>query len=271
MAKHTARMLGLLALSIGGYFLTSRTNLIYTIRAATAERAAFTATLLTKSVDPTGVEQTQESTQFAVRSNGTSATHTTRYIRNQAGHQDEVRLGTIVDVAGRKIVGIDHFTRSLSTSPITQELLRRYTLKPEQSCAEGTSGLGTLVESGEEGTILGQLVRKTVTLRTDEHTKRVIRHEHWRAPALDCFVMRMIATSTDASGKQARVTTETVSVVMGEPEDTGFGIPQGYSERQPSEIFAEAARLRGEPGCKACEKPSTRLLDDAYQRRKVQR
>lgn len=68
------------------------------------------------------------------------------------------------------------------------------------------------------------------TVRMEKTGERV-HLEAWRAPALNCALLRSITESYDQDGKIiSRTTQEAESLELGRPRDKYFSIPEGYTE-----------------------------------------
>lgn len=272
-SMRTVRLVLVLALFFGsGFVLSNRTALVSRLFAQANERREFTAATLTKAYDTQGVERTQEAATFAVRRDGANVTLRKRFISEASG-QREINLADIVDVPGRRIVGVDHFTQSTSTSPITDRMLGRYTTRPSASCSDVTHNDGlTTVGIEPQEMLFGQRVFKVTQQRQIAQSGHIARFEKWYAPDLDCFVVRTIATNTAPNGTAARVVMELTSLTLGTPDAQLFVVPDAYPERAPSEIFAESDRLRGRvPACPECRAKANTILDNAYHKRRQER
>jgi hypothetical protein len=88
---------------------------------------------------------------------------------------------------------------------------------------------------------LGYEVVHVDTSRTDPRGTE--EDSQWVAPALNCFAL----AETHTSETGARNEDEAISVFEGEPPDSWFTAPQGYTERSPSQVAAAyAARFPGQ-------------------------
>ena len=73
------------------------------------------------------------------------------------------------------------------------------------------------------------------------------RIELWRAPALSCAELRVVHSNIGPNGEVLLTDRrELTAITPGEPDPAFFEIPEGYTERSPGEVFAEAARIEGE-------------------------
>jgi hypothetical protein len=66
--------------------------------------------------------------------------------------------------------------------------------------------------------------------------------ESWRAPALNCYPLREKLFLGDGNEKIVTHVREVISVMPGEPDATLFQIPAGWTERSPSQVYAEFER-----------------------------
>lgn len=249
--------------------ISSRLPLI--LRAATSgERSEFTASLVKVSYRPDGTEGLRDTLTFAAKRDGSSATLRRRAVPDGTGGIRQLDLADVVDLQQRRIVGIDHFTKSISTSPIPDPQFVNYRLKPDSTC---TSSFIPKVPAVSEvgGMLLGQKTLKVTQERIastpDGEGRMTI--ERWYAPDLDCFVLKEAMSSSIMGRPAGRSTTDATSLSIGPPDAALFQIPD-YPERSPGEIFAEEARIIGQD-CKACTNSGTKTLDDAYRRRRGKR
>jgi len=113
-------------------------------------------------------------------------------------------------------------------------------LAPDPKCGfSRISASASQVYIGEE-VVLGY---KTVVIQSEErigdneNSESYLRRE-WRAPDLDCTVVRLIEDRRDNSGAvTGHFELQPVKVTPGPPDPRLFQIPQDYSEKSPSQMW----------------------------------
>lgn len=100
---------------------------------------------------------------------------------------------------------------------------------------------------------------EVVRLREDTQTKLGVEtDDRWVAPALGCFTMEETYITESGSRNEDTV----VSIMEGEPAESWFTLPSGYTEMSPSEVAsAFAARF---PGHKFVPDEAAKWMDKGY-------
>ena len=165
----------------------------------------------------------------------------------------------IIDLASAEEVAIDGLTESTTTTPIPTQTLNYYRMQPK--CTTSASPM--------RATLLGYEVVRIIDER--KTSTRLIRREEWRAPALDCLVLKKMVSfgKTEADLSISNIN-EVVEIKVGEPSPTFFTKPTGYTERSPSQVSAEHARRYPEDVCPACTR-TDQEMDALYYHRRAQR
>ena len=154
------------------------------------------------------------------------------YVDGPDGQQAQMK--ELLDVAGSRLVAVDGLTESTTTSSAEGYILGRRQMAVE--CWQ--SGKPT------DTTIHGYYTVKVV----DEFSTPGgggFKIETYHAPALDCFVLRKKAYRTLADGPGPLVlfqASEVTTLVVGEPDQSLLVLPEGYVERNPSEVLQEFKR-----------------------------
>ena len=154
------------------------------------------------------------------------------YVDGPDGQQAQMK--ELLDVAGSRLVAVDGLTESTTTDSAEGYILGRRQMAVE------------CMQRGEptDTTIHGYYTVKVV----DELTTPGgggFKFESYHAPALDCFALREKAyrTLADEPGPLTLFqVTEVTTLVKGEPDQSLFVLPEGYVERNPSEVLQEFKR-----------------------------
>jgi hypothetical protein len=152
-------------------------------------------------------------------------------LKNPAGNHSVYYTLLITDVRTGRHTVVDPLTESKTTYP-SKAMIDQFHLKPANSCP-GQSG----------GEILGfpvVLENKSVTF-----PDRNLTIKYWRAPALNCLPLREEHRLSHANGKGSFEVLTAIKVTLGEPPTWMFEIPAAYTERTPSQVFAESAKRLG--------------------------
>ncbi len=205
----------------------------------------FTASVLVIRQGGDGVEQFRETQTFARRRDG--STVEVRETVNGQPFGNKV----IIDWAAKKRVVVDPATESKTSYDLAQPVYQNS--KPAPNC--GASPLS--------GRVLGLDVARVAGSHSVGGLDRLIARDEWQAPALNCYPLRSVETNRAAEGSGETVTTEVVSIALGDPKPDLFAIPDAFVERSPSQVFAEASR-RNRQECKECSTGTGLVLDRAY-------
>lgn len=145
--------------------------------------------------------------------------------------------------------------RYVAVDPDTQSVTTYGPEKPPVRAAQSCPGTAA-------GEILGYKVTLSASQINDSTGVVQTSRKAWRAPALNCFPLREEErTFSSKLGRAFGNVVVAVSVRVGPPPQDLFAIPDGYVERSPSEVMAQAnARFpASNVGC--CSTPA---LDRAY-------
>jgi hypothetical protein len=269
MNRHILRSLVVMSLAVGAAAITSY-YLSYRKVLAQSGRLELTATSTLSAYDPSNTEGRREIKVYATRKDGSRAQWTRKYLATN-WNVPIAETRRVLDIGDKRDVGIDPLTQSLTSAPLSSAQVAAYTLPPDSSCSVAINREdpnATVAAHPDPPSLLGYPVVEVTHWDTIRGTRHLARQE-WLAPQLECLKLRQVATfRDDASGLSARNEEDVTSVTIGPPDPGLFVIPSDYTERAPSQVFAAAARVRGEPECRECEKVSTKALDDAYHRRR---
>jgi hypothetical protein len=154
----------------------------------------------------------------------------------------------VTDVGQGRHTLVDPFTESITTYP-SQELVNRIRRKPANSCPG---------QAGEK--VLGyETVSEVKTLTTNPRAgKTVTTVTTWRAPQLDCVMLRQETRTVRADGRILLQIISATVVTPGEPPAWFFEIPSDYTERSSSAVRSETSSMLGS------ELPERPGLDAAY-------
>lgn len=209
------------------------------IAEATLTPTPFTATIREGRHAANGDLLYEETMTHAVRSDGSIVE--TVWRPSPDGRSYERR--SVTDLPGKCRVQIDAATESKTTYPLSDEGVKQLMLQTGD-CSKRA------LDAGEA--VLGfDTVRQTEGLG-DLHVERLL------APKLGCLVVREYARSSRSG---AFIRRELTSAVTGEPDAGLFAVP-AYTERRPSEVFAESARRF--PGRHQPPAQTTDRLDAVY-------
>lgn len=162
-----------------------------------------------------GVKQYTHTSHIAVRGDGSQAV-VDNAIMAAAGE----RRVTVRDFAKREAWITSLLGRTVTTLPIAPRAV------PEVHTDQ--------CDKGEVSTFGPYEVRKERHLGRNEEGAVLRILERWRAPELGCVTLRTIMYNQDEKITHEQVAT---NIVIGEPDQTLFQVPQGYVERSPSQAF----------------------------------
>jgi hypothetical protein len=200
------------------------------VRTQDVSHKAFTAVQIEKRYDGAGVEQSEETRLYAVRSDGSSV----MFNRRPGPDGRFYQIGSVYDVARRTVTTIDGLTESTTTENMGAGALE-FRKSIERNCTSGS----------EHSKVMGWDAVKMNKMA--DTPGRLAEWTEWAAPDLDCFVLSSTAVLSIPKGSPvARNTTETQFLMVGEPQASLFVAPQTYKERSPSEVADEYARRFGE-------------------------
>lgn len=168
---------------------------------------------------------------------------------------DSRPVGTrsVLDPRSGRRIAVDPTTESVTTYMLSPAEVAG--LSGPVQCRPGEAG------AGGTGVILGFPTIKQ-THRVEAGFRSAVQ-ESWVAPALNCLPLRVVTDVVDNGRPKAHIVEEAVSVTLGDPDPSLFAVPDGYTERSPSEVFAEKAKRAGRP-CTTCALPTTQGLDAVY-------
>lgn len=135
---------------------------------------------------------------------------------------------------------------------IKSTLYRKDTPAPRPPAPDAQCGISHLSRSVSpvyvgEGDVLGF---KTVILQTTtrmEGGETFVRKE-WRAPDLDCVVVKVSENRLDQSGNTTgQFEIDPVKIVLGNPDPASFEVPSDYSEKSPSQMRNAVVNAFGNP------------------------
>jgi hypothetical protein len=200
-------------------------------------RTPFTAITRHTARDRSGKVSLTDTGLFAMRNDGSTVRVQNIATPDNAG---VVTQRLILDLARVEEVAIDDLTESKTTTPLLRATVQLYQGQP--MC---TNNLNPV-----HATLLGYDVIRNVKYIGDQ-TKRIMRREEWRAPALDCLALMqtLILGSTEANSYSA-----TVKEVS-------------YLERSPSERTKEFKTRYPQVSYPECAITSDQQMDELYYKR----
>jgi hypothetical protein len=224
------------------------------LRAENVQHVPFTA----ERVDifylyPSQQIRTTKAATYAKRPDGSFSERRVRM--DSDGHPYVIQ--SFIDTTQRRGVTFDSLTHSITTARYGLSALAEYRTKPS-ACA--------MDDPQVTATILGfQVFRSSEPIASASGKTRV--NESWVAPALDCYPLRQIQYLSKDGGPAVPVfRSDVTSVRLGQPDGSLFAVPdEGYTERSPSQVFAERQRLLGRNSvCPECEVKRDQILDRSY-------
>jgi hypothetical protein len=155
----------------------------------------------------------------------------------------------IFDVSGKQVTVFPD-TKSVSTYYIDSGSVADHIANFESCPPEAENP--DAPRSSRLGYEVVEITTQTITRRGKEKDDR------WVAPALNCFAFADTYTGVFGS----RNASEVINIFEGEPPDSWFAVPKGYTERSPSQLAAAyAARF---PGHKFMPDWSAAMGDRSY-------
>jgi len=155
----------------------------------------------------------------------------------------------IFDVSGKQVI-VNPATHSVTTYYVAPAHVAHYIANFE-SCS-AISGSDT-----PQSSRLGYEVLEITTNKTN--SRGTEQDDRWVAPALNCFVL----AETNTSPFGSRNETEVINIFEGEAPGSWFTVPEGYTERSPSQVAAAfEARF---PGHKLMSEQFGAKVDQSYQ------
>lgn len=194
--------------------------------------------------DKTTFQPTFAQTQIlGIRADGSVARAVFQpHVRDHAAFYERA----VTDVAHGRHILVDPFTESTTTYP-SADIVQRIRWKPANSCPgqrdEKVLGYETF---SEVKTLAHKAPGGSTTVTT------------WRAPELDCAMLRQESKMAKANGRVLFQTIAATLVTRGDPPAWLFEIPRDYTERSPSAVDSEAAVRLGS------NVPARRSLEEAY-------
>jgi hypothetical protein len=141
----------------------------------------------------------------------------------------------VTDISQGRHVLVDPFTESTTTYP-SKKLVEKIRRKPADSCPG---------KPGEK--ILGyeSLAELATLTRTTAIGKTATTITTWRAPELDCAMLRQETRTVKPDGHVLFQVISATMVTPGEPPAWLFEVARGYTERSPNGVSAETAKRMG--------------------------
>lgn len=221
------------------------------------EFTPFTATVLETAYNRSGEVVRRNSIVQAVRSDASTVRAQTIEGPDKKSHAEQ---RFIVDLAAREEVAIDGFTETLTTSPIRLAIVAARQ-RPEPCTGDP---LRTVMLGYE-------VTHEVVNIGAPSKT-RLIREEHWRAPALGCFSLKTVlfVGPNEANLHLAKID-EVKTVVPGEPAAALFARPSGFTERSPMQRRQEFNKRFPDRPCPTCLMQGDAEADAVYYERQGDR
>ena len=219
-------------------------------RAQTGSWTPFTAVMATREYYPNATKPYKtENSIYAVRADGSWS----NTIIRQFG-ADWYRLRVVQELALHEMVTIDPVTKSTITYPLTGPMINRLEV-PKAAC---TTNSNALHES-----ILGFDVVEVKRIIPGPPGEAATLDE-WDAPQLNCFALSRTFSAGAANSAPYTTTRTAISVAVDPVDGTLFDIPNDYTERSPSQVFAELSK-RFPSDSTSVPSTTTNMLDGVYQ------
>ncbi len=225
MSRKSLAYLSIFAVVFATSFLLTRR-----VRSQDDSHRAFTAVQVEKRYDATGVERSQETRLYAVRSDGSSV-----IINKRSGPDGRLyEIGDIYDLTTGTVTTVDGLTESTVTQKIPEGDLA-YRKSVDRKCVSGS----------EHSRVMGwDVVRIGAKVDSPDRSSE---WTDWAAPELGCFALSRTDSLYKPKGTLvAKNSVETLFLIVGEPQASLFGVPATYKERSPSELADEYARKFGQ-------------------------
>ena len=212
----------------------------------------FTATKVIMSFSSqTGEYLTARQQQYAIRSDGTQVVWMTKI--DPLG-QPKISK-TVYDVPLERKRSADELTESYVTTPmsgIAHSLQHRAGVCAGQPLAS-------------ERVFGYEVVRTEDEFAIPTPAGGRFRHVRYQAPSLNCYTMREEAYKSKGDGPLVRFEVkEVVSLLEGEPDPSLFELPEGYTERTPTEMLREFGRRHSSQAMSEEKLQKLHKLDEAY-------
>jgi hypothetical protein len=223
---------------------------------------AYTVVALKKDyigVRPDGSQiSSQGSIVAAFRSDGSSAIWEDSFSSDpETAPFGHVHYGRLVFPASHSSVKVFPDSESVTTF-FLPKLISPPRLR--HKCEASANQPGIILSDSDPASLLGYRVVRLSSVSQDTGGEEFVR-EDWQAPDLNCGSLRLVFGRRDAQGKtRVLQTVEATMITPGEPDPKLFEVPANYTERSPSEAWAEFARRLGVPA-----PPPNRGLETADQ------
>ena len=245
---------------------------VFQVRAASpdAERGgAFTAVSVKVFEHSVRGQFMKETTVFGLRGDGSFVHSRRKTALGAAATASPIKEATsrrVFDVAQGRETVVEDTTKSTTTAPIGSGTLASSRGLPFGPCPP----TGEHIEFPEDPpglSHLGYAVSRYIEMRPTGMSGLTLRRERSIAPALGCLPMIEEMTVTDPNGSVVtRTSLQVEAVIPGEPSASLFAVPEGYTERMPSEVLAEWAETEGRP-CTDCALRTGQIWDEAHRQR----
>jgi len=216
------------------------------IAAAPFARTPFTAKVNEVQYDNNGTPNADEVRTMAVASSGAQVDVLDTLDGKPVGNS------TVLDLNKRTRISIDPATESITTYPLNAKTVATAKRLLVGTCSDAPGA--------EHRSLWGQTAFKKI--EDQQFGTTSLHTENWLAPALDCFPLESTVVFYRNGVRLGHKTRQVISLITGEPDSSLFVVPGGFTERSPSQVFAELSHRTGSP-CPDCEKRSG-VLDQAY-------
>ena len=256
MSKKKFLLFTLLLLSAGIVFRLTIDSLS---APRTSDRVPFTITQAHITYSPSGNwPALRREIVLAVRGNGSFSQRTKNLSPAGTARSDRRE---VYNVAAGTITAVDPLTQSKTTAFLPESSKDSLATPIDTTCGDRLRSGSTIERNG--GILLGYKVVRTTenSHLPDGGTATTVA---LRAPELNCFPLREEVTFVAPDGTITVNLREVQSVVTGEPDPELFDVPASYTERSPSDVVSETARLKGVP-CSDCGRDFLIRADQKYQ------
>ena len=212
----------------------------------------FTATKVIMSFSSqTGEYLTARQQQYAIRSDGTQVVWMTK-----------------IDPLGQRKVSKTVFDVPLERKRSADELTESYVTTPMSGIAHSLqhrAGVCAGQPLASERIFGYEVVRTEDEFAIPTPAGGRFRHVRYQAPSLNCYTMREEAYKSKGDGPLVRFEVkEVVSLLEGEPDPSLFELPEGYTERTPTEMLREFGRRHSSQAMSEEKLQKLHKLDEAY-------
>jgi hypothetical protein len=176
----------------------------------------------------------------AVRSDGSKVR---RNLNGSGGFLSELDVATITLLPTAEQVLVDYAVHMRSTLPLNRVSASQRWFAIDPLCYDiHPPGSYSLVSDS----YLGMEYVSGIETRKYMNDGKGLRRTEFRAPTLNCFVIRSVNELKGAAGEIEQVTEQEATVMIGPPDEKLFAIPPDFKEAKPSDLLKARMRRDGE-------------------------